>query len=76
MYLKTLDDGLAENQGRYTVRFALDVYSVSATNKSGYSYDAKDLLPPEMTSDPFADLREDLKAPPAITAEQKKLLSA
>ena len=76
MLLKQLDDGLADNAGRFTIQFAMDIYSVAATNKSGYTYEAKDLLPAEMTADPFSAFRDQLKDAPKLTADQQKLIAA
>jgi hypothetical protein len=53
-----------------TVKFGLAIQSVVASNPIGYSYQAKNLLPPE-TADPLADLMKQIAAAPA-TAPTKK----
>jgi hypothetical protein len=77
MILKPLDDGLADNNGRFTVAFAMDIFTVAAPNKSGYTYKAKDLLPASRV-DPFADMKEKIgeKPLPALTQDQKALAPA
>lgn len=78
--LEPLDKALAEdatNQG-VTIVFAFDIFAVAAPNKSGYSYEAIDLVSPEKRVDVFADMRADLEGHtlPALTDDQKKLEGA
>lgn len=42
---------LGENKEGLSIRFALELYSVSAKNPAGYSYKAKNLLPVESTDE-------------------------
>lgn len=78
--LEPLDKALAEdtaNQG-VMIQFAFDIFAVAAPNKSGYSYEAQDLVAPEKRVDMFADMRDDIAGHdlPALTDDQKKLLKA
>lgn len=77
--LEPLDRALAEdkNNAGVSLNFAFDIFAVAAPNKSGYSYEAIDLIPAQRV-DPFADMKAELEGMvlPALTDDQKKLTGA
>jgi hypothetical protein len=77
--LEPLDKLLSEDKAGQGValEFAFDIFAVAAPNKSGYSYEAIDLIPAQR-SDPFAEMMAQLEGvpTPALTDDQKKLLPA
>lgn len=79
MILEPLDKALAEdtNNVGVSINFAFDIFAVAAPNKSGYSYEAIDLVPAQRV-DPFGEMRETLQAfaLPDLTPDQKKLTGA
>jgi hypothetical protein len=78
MILEPLDKEIAssENGAPVALEFAFDIFAVAAPNKSGYTYEAQDLIP-ATRKDPFSDMKAQLEgvAMPALTDDQKKVLA-
>lgn len=75
MILGPLDDLLARKDENAMIEFGYDIYTVAASNKSGYTYQAEDLFP-QRRVDPFAEMKALIKDQdkPALTDDQKKLV--
>lgn len=77
--LEPLDRELAADTtgAGVAIEFAFDIFAVAAPNKSGYSYEAVDLIPAQR-KDPFEDMKKALEGSdlPALTDDQKKLQTA
>lgn len=71
MVLEPLDKAIADGDKAASITFALDIFSVPAANKAGYTYESADLAAAKRV-DPLADLKAAIENKPLPKLEAPK----